>query len=105
VPSLVFEIAGDKRAVNAEEALQLVNALFEHTAGANSPRAYQLALRIERELQQALATPSLLLSPEERCELLAAIEAAGLGREERRRLSVLRSAIWSAELTEDEQRD
>jgi hypothetical protein len=56
-------------------------------------------------LQRALETPSLGLSPEERRELLAAIEAAHLGREERTRLSMLRSAIWSAEMTEEEQGD
>jgi hypothetical protein len=102
VPFVVFEIKSAKRAVNAEEALELVNALFEHTSRANSTLADQLALRIDRELQHAVGTPSLALSPEEWRELLAAMEAAQLGHEERTRLSMLRSAIWSAEITEDE---
>jgi hypothetical protein len=105
VPYVVFEIAGLKRAVNAEEALELVNALFDHSARANSTRAYQLARRIDGELQRAVEMPSLDLSPDERRELLAAIEAGNLGQEERTRLSMVRSAIWSAEMTEEEERD
>jgi hypothetical protein len=105
VPYVVFEIAGLKRAVNADEALELVNALFEHSARVNSTRAYQLARRIDGELQRAVETPSLELSLEERRELLAAIEAGNLGQEERTRLSMLRSTIWSAEMTEEEQGD
>jgi hypothetical protein len=102
VPYVILEIAGVKRTVNAEEALELVNALFEHTARTNSTLAYGLARRIDGVLQRAVQTPSLELSPEERRELLAAIEAARLGQEERTRLSMLRSAIWSAEMTEEE---
>jgi hypothetical protein len=67
-----------------------------------STLAYQLALRIDAELQRAVGTPSLELSAEERRELLAAMEAASIGHEERTRLSRLRSAIWSAEMTGEE---
>jgi hypothetical protein len=101
VPFIVFEIDGVERAVNADEALALLGALYEHAARTKSTLGNQLALRVDAELQRSVARDKIRLSPEERRELLAAIEAAELGRLERTRLSTLRSAIWTAELTGD----
>lgn len=99
MPFIVFEIDGIERAVNADEVLALLSALYQHSTRTNSTLGLQVARRIDAELQRSVARDTIRLSPEERRELLAAMEAAELGHKERTRLSKLRSAIWSAELT------
>jgi hypothetical protein len=97
---IVFEIEGVERAVNADEALALLTALYDHAARVDSTLGHQLARRVDSELQRWVARQTIRLSPEERRELLPAMEAAELGHLADM-LSTLRSAIWSAELTDD----
>lgn len=99
-PSSSSRLQASSERVNAEEALELVNALFEHTSRANSTLAYQLALRIDAELQRAMGMPTLELA---RGATRAPRRDGSRERraEERTRLSQLRSAIWSAEMTDD----
>jgi hypothetical protein len=87
------------RAVNAEEALALRGALSDHAEKLGSTLVRQLALRIDSQIWDP--GEGVRLSAEERRELLAAMEAARLGHQAHTRLSTLRSAIWTAELTGD----
>jgi hypothetical protein len=99
VTFIVLEIERVERAVSADEALALLTALHDHAARANSTLGRQVALRLDAALR-SVAREAIRLSPEERRELLAAMEAAELGHLEWIRLSKLRSAIWTAELTD-----
>ena len=77
MPFIVFEIDAVKRAVNAEEALAVRSALAEHAEKVDSALARQLAIRIDVQIWDP--GEGIRLSPEERRELLAAMESAGLG--------------------------
>jgi hypothetical protein len=79
--------------------LAVRSAPAEHAEKVDSALARQLAIRIDVQIWDP--GEGIRLSPEERRELLAAMEAAGLGHKVRTRLSNLRSAIWTAELTAD----
>jgi hypothetical protein len=85
VPFIVFEIDGVERAVNADEALALLSALRDHAANAKSTLGYQT--RASRRRQRSVARGRIRLSPEERRELLAAMEAAELPKLKRLGLS------------------
>jgi hypothetical protein len=101
VAFVVFEIPGVARSLSSDEADALTQALYDRVKDEQSTAAYHLALPIDAEVQRPTRRGAIVLTPDERAELLAAMNAAGLGLETETRLWMLRDALHRAALRDE----